>query len=322
MGQPTRHIPVKNNIGYHILALCIVMVWGTTFVSTKILLLSGLNPQEIFFYRFSLAYLLLLAYSHKKFRTQSPKDELKMLGAGIGGGSLYFFTENTALEYTATTNIALILCIAPLLTALLLRFFYRELRKNRHRHFFIGSAAALSGVSLVILNGHFVLHLSPKGDLLCLAAALCWAFYTVLLKDLEKRYDTVFITRKVFFYGILTILPLYLPYARSKDPAFFLQPVVWGNLLYLGIAASLLCFLFWNFTLKKINPIHATNYIYFSPVVTATASYFVLGEPVTWIMLLGTGLIISGVYLSGRNTPGYGKAVSPRVKAPTSSKNA
>ncbi len=288
------------NPGYHLLALCVVAVWGTTFVSTKVLLLNGLSPQEIFFYRFALAYLLLLAFSRKQFRTKNLKDELKMLAAGLSGGSLYFYTENTALEYTATTNIALILCIAPLFTAILLRLAYKDLRGSWNRNFFAGSATALAGVALVILNGHFILHLSPKGDLLCLASALSWACYTALLKDLEKRYDTILITRKVFFYGLLTILPLYLPFAGSKDAGFFLRPVIWGNLLYLGIAASLLCFLCWSIVLQKINPIHATNYIYFSPVVTAIASFFILGEPVTWIMAAGTLLIISGVYMAGK----------------------
>lgn len=286
---------------FHILALLIVVIWGTTFVSTKVLLQTGLNPQEIFFYRFSLAYLLLLAYSHKKFRPDSLKDELKMMLAGICGGSLYFYTENTALEYTATTNIALILCIAPLLTAFLLQTLFNSLKRQFNQRFISGSLLALAGVSLVILNGHFVLELSPAGDLLCLAAALSWAFYTVILKDLENRYESIFVTRKVFFYGWLTILPLYLSSEKITSLSFFSQSIVWGNLLYLGVVASLLCFLFWTLVLKNINPIVATNYIYFSPVVTATASFLVLGEKITWLMALGAVMILLGVYIAGKN---------------------
>ena len=295
---PQRNL--NGNAAFHILALCIVAVWGTTFVATKVLLLHGLSPQEIFFYRFLMAYVLMLAYYHKKWFADNWKDELRMLCAGMMGGSLYFYTENTALEYTATTNIALILCIAPLITALLLRLFYKDLRSDWTRNFLIGSILALVGVSLVILNGHFVLKLSPKGDLLCLASAICWAFYTVLLKDLEQRYSNLLITRKVFFYGVLTILPLYISKAKPENLALLRQPEIWGNLLYLGLVASLLCFLFWNLTLHKISPIRATNYIYFSPVVTAIASYFVLGEPITWIILAGGALIISGVWLAGK----------------------
>lgn len=288
------------NTAFHILALCIVAVWGTTFVATKVLLLHGLSPQEIFFYRFLMAYVLMLAYYHKKWFANNWQDELRMLCAGMMGGSLYFYTENTALEYTATTNIALILCIAPLITAASLRLFYRDLRQEWTRNFMIGSILALAGVSLVILNGHFILKLSPKGDFLCLASAICWAFYTVLLKDLEQRYNNFLITRKVFFYGVLTILPLYIGKVGPESFALLAQPAVWSNLLYLGLVASLLCFLFWNLTLHKISPIRATNYIYFSPVVTAIASYLILGEPITWIILAGGALIIFGVWLAGK----------------------
>lgn len=293
---------IGENAAFHILALCIVAVWGTTFVATKILLRQGLSPQEIFFYRFLMAYVLMLCYYHKEWFAGNWKDELRMLGAGMAGGSLYFYTENTALEYTATTNIALILCIAPLITALLLRLFYKDLRSDWTCNFLIGSILALTGVSLVILNGHFVLRLSPKGDLLCLASAVCWALYTVFLKDLEQRYSNLLITRKVFFYGTLTILPLYASEVTPESFALLAKAAVWGNLLYLGLAASLLCFLFWNLILHKISPIRATNYIYFSPVVTAVASYFILGEPITWIILAGGVLIISGVWLAGKKT--------------------
>ncbi|MDE6493801.1 MAG: DMT family transporter [Bacteroidales bacterium] len=289
----------KGIFAYHILAFAIVAVWGTTFVCTKVLLGKGLSPEEIFFYRFLAAYLLMLAYSHKRLFARSVRDELLTALSGVFGGSLYFYTENTALGYTATTNIALILCITPLLTAGMLHLFNRNSReKKNNTAFLLGSLLAIAGVACVILNGHFKLRVSPKGDLLCLAAALCWSFYTVCIRKLNPRYDNLFITRKVFFYGLITILPLYFsvphPLSRLTDP------VVYGNLLYLGVVASLLCFFFWNRVLQKINPLQATNYLYFSPVITATAAYFVLHESITGIMIIGAGLIVGGVYLSGK----------------------
>lgn len=298
----------KNNFAYHLLALGIVVIWGTTFVSSKVLLNHGLSPQAIFFYRFLMAYLLMMLCYPKQWFAKTPKDELLSALAGITGGSLYFYTENTALVYTATNNIALILCIAPLITAIMLRIFSRRNTQALTQKFWIGSLIALAGVSCVILNGHFVLHLSPKGDLLCLAAAICWGFYTVCVKKLESNYNNLFITRKVFFYGFLTILPLYLCTVQAQDFRLLLHPSVFGNLLYLGVLASLLCFFFWNKVLQKIDPIQATNYIYFSPVITAIASYLILGESVSWIMAAGALLIIGGVYLSSRPQKSMGKS--------------
>lgn len=288
----------KSKTAYHLLALGIVMIWGTTFVSSKLLLNEGLGPQAIFFYRFLLAYLLMAACHPKEWFAQSPQDELLCALAGVSGGSLYFYTENTALTYTATNNIALILCIAPLITAVLMRLFKPSETPALKRNFWFGSLLALAGVTCVILNGHFVLHLSPIGDLLCLVAAICWGFYTVFVKTLECRYNNLFITRKVFFYGLITILPIHFYDFQTESLHLLARPVVFGNLLYLGVMASLLCFFFWNKVLKKIDPIQATNYIYFSPVVTAIASFFVLAEPITPIMLGGAVLTIGGVYLA------------------------
>jgi drug/metabolite transporter (DMT)-like permease len=79
------------------------------------------------------------------------------------------------------------------------------------------------------------------------------------------------------------------------------RPVVWGNLLYLGVAASLLCFYFWNIVIKKLGAVRTTNYVYFAPPVTLIASALVLKEPITWIALLGAALILAGVIQADRS---------------------
>ena len=95
---------------YHAVAFLVVAIWGSTFVFTKMLLLSGLSPAQIFTLRFIIAYILLLAYElivkHAKFRLfcVSLKDELMMALLGLTGGSMYFLTENAAMLYTTATN--------------------------------------------------------------------------------------------------------------------------------------------------------------------------------------------------------------------------
>ena len=81
---------------YHILAILTVAVWGTTFISTKILINNGLSPQEIFLLRFIIAYIGIWFISPRKIFSDSIKDELTMFAAGLTGGTLYFLTENTA----------------------------------------------------------------------------------------------------------------------------------------------------------------------------------------------------------------------------------
>jgi drug/metabolite transporter (DMT)-like permease len=283
------------------MALVTVVIWGTTFVTTKVLLSHGLSPSEIFLLRFLLAYMAIGVLSWKKLWADSFRDELLFLGTGLTGGSLYFLFENTALTYTLASNVSLIICVAPILTTFVNRIFYRG---ERIRSFLIyGSLMAFSGVALVVYNGGVVLKLNPLGDLLIFLAALMWAFYSVIIQHLNGKYPTFFVTRKVFFYGLLTILPVFFFQPFDVRLSTLLQPVVWMNLLFLGLVASMLCFVSWNLAAKKLGIIRITNYIYFSPVVTLVASAILLHEIITPLALVGSVLILCGVYLAEKGWP-------------------
>lgn len=290
----------KLKFGYHLMAIITVAIWGTTFVSTKILIRHGLSPSEIFFYRFVLAYVCMWSVSYKKFFADNIKDELLLLSAGLCGGTIYFITENTALGITLASNVSLIVCTSPVLTTFLTYLFKRK--EPFTLHLFYGSFMALIGVGLVVFNGSFILKISPSGDLLSFTAALMWAFYCLILKQLDNRYSTVFITRKVFFYGVLTILPVFLFRPLCWNTALMLEPVVSGNLLFLGIVASMLCFIAWNTCVKELGAVQSTNYIYIVPLVTLFTSAVIIDEEITWIAIAGCILILCGVYLAERKT--------------------
>ncbi len=109
---------------YHLAALFTVTVWGATFVSTKVLIASGLSAAEIFVLRFTLAYAGILFIAPRRLWAATVRDELTLAGAGLSGGSLYFLTENVALEYAPASDVSLIVCTAPVWTALLLSALY------------------------------------------------------------------------------------------------------------------------------------------------------------------------------------------------------
>lgn len=282
---------------YHLIAILTVVIWGLTFIATKVLINHGLTPQEIFFYRFLIAYIGIWAISPKRLFATSLKDELWLAAGGIFGGSLYFFTENTALGITQASNVSFIICTAPLLTTILSLLFYHKSEKAT-KGLVGGSLLALVGVGLVVFNGSVVLKLSPVGDLLTLLAALSWAFYSLVIKRMTGHYPTVFITRKIFFYGVLTILPAFLLQPLQPNFSMLLQPVVLSNLLFLAVLASLVCYVLWNVVLKQLGTVKASNYIYLNPLVTMVASVIILHEQITWITLMGAACIILGVYLA------------------------
>lgn len=282
----------------HFLALLTVTIWGATFVSTKILINNGLSPNEIFFYRFLIAYVGIWIVSRKKLFADNWKDELLMACAGLFGGSLYFLTENSALGITQASNVAFLLCGTPILTTVLVKLFYREEKIGRMVYY--GSVIALAGVALVVFDGATSLKISPLGDLLTLAAALSWGFYSIVIRKLESRYDTVMISRKVFFYGLVTILPTFLYNPPHLRLLFSADAAVWFNLIFLAVMASLVCFVLWNMVVKHLGVVKSSNYLYLNPVITCITSAIVLGEKITPVAVTGALCIMAGVWLATR----------------------
>ena len=275
-------------------ALLIVAVWGCTFVQTKVLINAGLRPDEIFFFRFVVAYALMLPFSGRRLFLDTLKDELVALSLGVTGGSLYFLTENYALAFGYCSNVSLIVCLTPLITAIVVGFFYPKERLAGKG--MLASLIALAGMALVVFNGNYILRLSPLGDVLAFSACLCWALYSLAIKHLQGRYSNMLITRKVFGYGLLTIVPFL--FSKGVDFNILLNGgvVVWGNLLFLACVASLLCFLGWNWCLEKLGTVRATNLLYLNPVIAIASSSLVLGERVTAVALSGAVLILAGLF--------------------------
>jgi len=282
-----------NKIIANLGALLVMMVWGATFVNSKVLLTHGLSPDEIFFLRALQAYIILGIFSHKQWMASNWKDELIFLGLGVFGGSLYFLCENTALIYSTTANVSILVGSTPLLTALLVGAIYRDERLSKIQS--IGSIIAFTGMALVILNGQLILKLNPLGDALALGAAATWAVYSLLIRFVSDKYNTIFITRKVFFYGLITILPVLFSHEHPFHTEALKEPVVIANLLFLGIMANSICYLLWNKVLTVIGTVHATNYIYLQSIVTMIVAKLVLDERITWMAILGVIILILGL---------------------------
>ena len=302
----------KSRFIWHLLALAVVAVWGVTFVCTKTLISAGMDPAGIFAIRFTLAYIgiwVLCLSDRKNLRcwSRSWKDELVFLFLGITGGSFYFLTENTALAHTQATNVAFLVCVAPLFT-LLFTLLYKLLFKDRFARgmedvrlgfpLVGGTLLALAGMAMVVFDGAR-LQISLEGDLLAIGAALCWALYSLFMGQMTADYGAAFATRKVFFYGLLTILPFLGASAGSFSPAVLGQPVVYGNLLFLGLVASLACFVAWNLVMAKLGNVTSTNYVYLNPVFTLISAMVILGERMTLVSGLGSAAILAGVILAG-----------------------
>lgn len=287
---------MKPNSLYHIIAILTAAIWGTTFISSKILLEHGLQPAEIMVLRFMIAYICMLPFWRGKLLANNLKDELLMVILGITGGSMYFLLENTALLYTQASNVAIIIASTPLLTTLAVHFISRQ--EKADKRLYACSLLSLAGVALVVLNGEYILKLNPIGDLLTLGAAIMWVIYSIVVLKLEGKYHPLMITRKIFFYGILTLAPYFLIKPWGVTWQILTDATVASNLLFLGILASLICYWAWNMVIEKLGAIRATNYLYINPIVAMITAYIILQERITTLAIIGTALILFGVYMA------------------------
>lgn len=287
----------------HIAGVITVSMWGYSFVSSKVLLDNGLGPVEIYVLRFLLAYLLIVCLNHRKFLAHNLRDELLFAVCGLCAGSLYFIAENTALEYTLTTNVSLLTSMSPLITALLVASVYKTEKLGIGN--WVGSAIAIMGVACVVFNSSSSLEVRPLGDFLSLAAAFSWSIYSLVLRRLNAGYDVWFITRKTFFYGLITSIPFLLYEHNTVDLLEALQrPQVYGNILFLGLGASTIAYVLWAVTVRQVGAVKANNYMYLQSIITLLVSAVVLGERITLLGCVGIVLIIGGLWL-GENINKY-----------------
>jgi drug/metabolite transporter (DMT)-like permease len=279
----------------HLFAFICAVVWGITYISTKVLL-EAFSPIEILWIRFLMAYLVLWVLYPKRSHFHGWKEELLFMGAGLSGVSLYFFLENTALTYTYASNVGVIVSIAPFFTGLLAMAFLKEERPGGR--FFLGFAAAAAGIVLMSFGGNSV-KLNPLGDLLAVIASLTWGAYSVLTRKIgEGDHPVLLLTRKIFFYGLVFMIPMFFVYDFSPKLGNLMQGKYAGNLLFLGLIASAACYVLWNKSIEYIGAVKSSLYIYLIPVVTLVSSGLILKERLAGLALAGAGLTLAGLLIS------------------------
>ena len=254
----------------------------------------------MYFYRFLAAYLILLCFTFKNIISKSWRDELTFLLCGVCAGSLYFITENYALKYTTTGNVSLLASLSPIFTTILVAVMYRQ---RVQTGVMIGSVIAFLGAGCIIFSHGESLEFNPVGDLLAMSAAVSWAVYTVAIKRVLPLYNGFFVTRKLFFYGVLTSLPMLLFQQEPTHLATLFdlgQPKYLLNFLFLVLMCSLVAYLIWNEVMRILGPVTTNNYLYLQPLVTMVAAFIFLGENIYLPGYVGCALIIGGLIYSDK----------------------
>ncbi|MFP7469895.1 DMT family transporter [Niallia taxi] len=280
----------------HIAALVTIFIWGITFISTKVLL-TGFTPTEILFFRFAIGFIMLLIIFPARMKVADRKHELLFICAGLCGVTLYYLLENIALTMTMASNVGVISGIVPFSTAVLTMLFLKDERLKGN--FFVGFAMAMIGIFLISYNGKANFQLNPLGDMLAAVATFAWAAYSVLTKKISSYgYHPIQTTKRVFFYGLLLMVPTLFFFDFKLELARFANPIYLFNILFLGIGASAVCFVTWNTAVNILGAIKTSVYIYMVPVITVVVSMLVLHEQLTKLSAFGILLTLAGLVVS------------------------
>lgn len=280
----------------HAMALYNVLVWGTTFISTKVLL-DSFSPLEILIYRFLIGYIALWCLRPQWLRWQGLKKEVWYLIAGLSGVTIYFLGENISLTMTYTGNVSIIVSTAPLFTAIFASLFTKTERPTKY--FWGGFILAIMGIVIINIGATQIDKAHLMGDLLALGAASVWGIYSVVLKEYVGEQQSVIVrTRRIFFYGLLTMMPCILLMKPDFHPERIWQPLNVGNLLFLGILATAAAYATWNYAVARLGVMKSSVYIYLIPVVTIICSAVILNEKITPGKIIGCVLTMFGLILS------------------------
>ncbi|MFR7859556.1 MAG: DMT family transporter [Parasutterella sp.] len=280
----------------HFLGLFCAVVWGATFISTKVLL-EYLSPLQILFSRFLLGYIALWCLYPHRSPKYGRKAQLLFALAGFLGTFLYFLMENVALQHTTASNVGVLVSLAPLFTAAVSKLENPKLTLSLQ--FFVGAVLSFVGVLLIVFGDNMSLVINPLGDTLALGAAFVWALYSIVLNKLSVYKAPILVsTRTIFGYGLIFIVAGVLYADDFPGSEILLKTEVWSNLIFLGFIACAARYSMWTMAVETIGPDRTALYLYLVPVICLVCSYLILGENLTAWSAAGTFLVLFGLILS------------------------
>ena len=281
------------------LLLFTVVIWGWTFVATRICL-EFLSPAELLGLRLLIGLpVLVVVVILKKIKFRFTPGEWKQILIGSAVITLHFLVQITGLQYTTATNTGWIISVSPLVMAVLAFFFLKEkIGKNQ----IIAIAVATFGILLLMSHGDLT-HLgflTSLGDWLVLISAHTWAIYTVVTRNLSKTQHPLAITVGVLTPALI-VMTVYMAFTSDWTKFAHLPAKGVVALLFLAIVGLALGHWFWQEGVAKVGAARAGIYLYIEPVATTALAIPLLGEPFGWVAAAGASLVLLGVYIGQRS---------------------
>jgi len=277
--------------------LLVVLIWGGNFTATK-LAFSDISPLAFTAVRFALGSVLMwLVLARKEGWRLPPRSTwVPLIALGVVGNTIYQLCFMTGLYRTTATNSSLILASMPTVVTVAAGMLGFEQITARQKW---ALAIATLGVLLVVASRGVAIDGDVVGDMLMLAAVVCWAGYTLGLRTLTGRMSTLALTTWTLITGTPGLILAGVPAVRRMNWNA-VSASGWGGLAYATLLSLVVAYLLWNRGVRQIGPSRAAIFTTLTPLVATLTAIAVLGERPGWLHLAGGALIISGVLVSRR----------------------
>ena len=287
------------------LAVLAAFIWSGNFIIAK-----GVNkeipPISLNFYRWLIAALIIFPFAIKQFRSQWKLVKQSwhyLFWISLTGVALFNTFVYIGAHYTSAINLALIgTTSSPIMSVVFARIFLQEKIGWMK---LAGMILCTIGVLFLLSNGNFQnllsLHFST-GDLWMLLAAFCFAVYNTLVKKKPAGISPVNFLFVIFSFGTLMVLPFFIWEVNRSATVQWNSHLIF-SILYLGLAASVICFLIWNIAISKLGAGRTALFGNLIPVFSSMEAAIILHEDFTWIHISSMAIIFAGILLANLRHP-------------------
>lgn len=291
----------KSRLVPYLEALFAVVVWGGSFIATKIAV-GQMSPVAVVWLRFAMGIPILAAavILRKQFAWPKPAEWGYFALLGFIGISFHQWLQSNGLQTAQATTTAWIVSTAPVFIALLAWLVLKE-RITLAQGFGVG--VALLGVIVVVSKGNlgnfFAGQFGVIGDFLIFISAINWAVFSILSRRGLKEHPSTRMTFWVMTLGwLITSLAFFTQNGLAELPR--LDSRGWVAMIFLGIFTTGLAYIAWFDALASLPATQTGAFLYIEPLTSMVVAALILGEQVTWASLLGGAVILLGVWLVNR----------------------
>lgn len=278
------------------LLVVMVVIWGVNFIVMKAAL-REIPPLAFNGLRFAVATIALVAFARLARAPMPSRADLKRFAMlGILGNSIYQIGFIEGIARTRAGNAALLMAAVPVQTAILSHFGGGERLRLRD---VLGLLLGVAGITAIVLGSGKAVGFGSTvvGDLLVLAATVCWSVYAIKSKPLADRYGPTTATMWTMIFGSIPLVLIALPSFADMDwPA--VSASAWTGTILSALGALVVAYLIWARGIQRIGPARTAIYSNFTPVVAMLAAWAYLHETPTPWQITGAAGIFTGIWLT------------------------